>query len=225
MEDFTRWFLGQELYEGWKWLWGVPPSSSTTVKPNDEIILEEITRSLSEARASLIKLQSLVDRARLLTSADEDIYNRRQQAHQEFIGMSLESKRQGNIFEARSAMGQAIQLERTLPNFKERSETSQRTAIAVRDFYRQKLDAVALLESSLAAAKFQIEVNNLMEFDSSPDLVIIQENLENIQNEIEDRHHRILAEIDLANSSNCELMKTLNPEEIDERLQDLEDLP
>jgi hypothetical protein len=224
MQDFTRWFLGKELYEGWKWLWGVPPSPPANVKTNDEIILEEITRSLAEARASLIKLQSLVEQARLLKNTDEDTYNRRQQTHQELIGMSLASKRQGNIFEARSSMGQAIQLEQTLPKFKERFETSQKTSIAVQDFYRQKLDAVALLDSSLAAAKFQIDVNDLMELDRSPDLVIIQENLENIQNEIEDRHYRIMAEIQLANSSNCELMKTLNPEEIDERLKDLEDI-
>jgi hypothetical protein len=226
MQDFYEWLLGQELYNASKWLFGVPPSPSEPATTNkDETILAEIARSLAEARASLIQLQDLVERARLLTRADEDKYHHRQQAHQDFIGMSLESKRHGNIVEAHSAMEQAIQLELTLPKFKERSEASQKTAIAVLDFYRQKLDAVVLLESSLTAAKFQIEVNDLMEFDRAPDLVIIQENLEHIQNEIEDRHHRILAEIQLANSTNCELMKTLNPEQIDERLRDLEEFP
>jgi hypothetical protein len=224
MQNFYEWLLGEELYKASKWLFGVPPSPSEPATTNkDETILAEIAQSLAEARASLIQLQGLVERARLLTRADEDKYHHRQQAHQDFIGISLESKRHGNIVEARSAMEQAMQLELTLPKFKERSEASQKTAIAVLDFYRQKLDAVVLLESSLAAAKFQIEVNHLMELDRAPDLVVIQENLEHIQNEIEDRHQQILAEIQLANSTNCELMKTLNPEQIEERIRDLEE--
>jgi hypothetical protein len=222
MQDFTRWFLGKELYEGWKWLWGLPPSPPANVKTNDEIILEEITRSLEIVRAIVIKIHGTVEQVRTLKKANEEKYKLRQQAHQELIGMSLESKRQGNIFEARSAMGQAIQLELTLPKFKERSDTSQRMLITVQDFQTQKLADFALLEIDLETAKVQRDVNNSIGIDCSPNLIILQEKLENVRADIEDRYHQILVEIQLSDPSNCELRKTFNTEDIDERIRDFE---
>jgi hypothetical protein len=105
MQEFTRWFLGKELYDGWKWLWGVPPSPPTTIKTNDETILEDITRSLEVVRSIIIKIQGTVEQVRVLKQATEDKYKQRQQAHQELIGMSLESKRRGNIFEVNYCPG------------------------------------------------------------------------------------------------------------------------
>lgn len=219
MQDFTHWFLGKELYDGWNWLWG-PPSPPKPVKTNDEIILEEITRSLEVVRGIVNKIQGTVEQVRVLKKANEDKYKFRQQAHQERVGMSLESKRQGNIFEARSAMGQAMQLELILPQFKERSETSQRMLITVQDFQTQQLAVFALLEIDLDTAKVQREVNNSMGLDFSPDLIILQEKLQNVRDEIEDSYHQILAEIQLSKPSNCELRKTFNTEDIDERIKD-----
>jgi len=217
MQDFTRWFLGKELYDGWNWLWG-SPSPPKPVNTNNEIILEEITRSLEIVREIVNKIQSTVEQVRVLKKANEDKYKFRQQAHQELIDVSLESKRQGNIFEARSAMGQAMQLELMLPQFKERSETSQRMLITVQDFQTQQLAVFALLEIDLDTAKVQREVNNSMGLNFSPDLIILQEKLQNVRNEIEDRYHHILAEIQLVNPSNC-------PGDIDERIKDLNNTP
>lgn len=217
MQDFTRWFLGKELYDGWNWLWG-SPSPPKPVNTNNEIILEEITRSLEIVREIVNKIQSTVEQVRVLKKANEDKYKFRQQAHQELIDVSLESKRQGNIFEARSAMGQVMQLELMLPQFKERSETSQRMLITVQDFQTQQLAIFALLGIDLDTAKVQREVNNSMGLDFAPDLIILQEKLQNVRDEIEDRYHQILAEIQLVNPSNCQ-------GDIDEYIKDLNNIP
>jgi hypothetical protein len=227
MKGLVTWLLGDELgkltINSFKWLLEVPPERSPSKgKTNDEIILEEITRSLEIVRAIVIKIKGTVEQVRALKKANEDKYKLRQQAHQELIGMSLESKRQGNIFEARSAMGQAIQLELTLPKFKERSDTSQRMLITIQDFQTQKLADFALLEIDLETAKVQRDVNNSIGIDCSPNLIILQAKLENVQAEIEDRYHQILVEIQLADPSNCELGKTFNTEDIDERIRDFE---
>jgi hypothetical protein len=222
MQEFTRWLLGKELYEGWKWLWGVPHSPPATVKTKDETILEDIARSLEVVRAIIVKIQGTVEQVRVLKQATEDKYKQRQQAHQELIGMSLESKRQGDIFEARSAMGQAIQLELTLPKFKERSENSQRMLMTVQDFRTQKLADFALLEIDLETAKVQKAVNDSIGLDCAPDLIILQEKLQNVQADIEDRYHQILVEIQLSDPSNCELGKTFSTEDLDERIRDHE---
>jgi hypothetical protein len=227
MKGLVIWLLGDELgkltINSFKWLLEVPPDRSPSKgKTNDEIILEEITRSLEIVRAIVIKIKGTVEQVRTLKKANEDKYKLRQQAHQELIGMSLESKRQGNIFEARSAMGQAIQFELTLPKFKERSDTSQRMLITIQDFQTQKLADFALLEIDLETAKVQRDVNNSIGIDCSPNLMILQAKLENVQAEIEDRYHQILVEIQLANPSNCELGKTFNTEDIDERIRDFE---
>jgi hypothetical protein len=227
MKGLVTWLLGDELgkltINSFKWLLEVPPDRSPNKgKTSDEIILEEITRSLEIVRAIVIKIKGTVEQVRALKKANEDKYKLRQQAHQELIGMSLESKRQGNIFEARSAMGQAIQLELTLPKFKERSDTSQRMLITIQDFQTQKLADFALLEIDLETAKVQRDVNNSIGIDCSPNLMILQAKLENVQAEIEDRYHQILVEIQLANPSNCELGKTFNTEDIDERIRDFE---
>jgi hypothetical protein len=49
MKELTRWFLGEDLgnltINGWQWLWGMPPnSSSATAKTSDDLILEDIAR-------------------------------------------------------------------------------------------------------------------------------------------------------------------------------------
>jgi hypothetical protein len=227
MKYLVTWLLGDELgkltINSFKWLLEVPPDRSPSKgRTSDEIILEEITRSLEIVRAIVIKIHGTVEQVRTLKKANEDKYKLRQQAHQELIGMSLESKRQGNIFEARSAMGKAIQLELTLPKFKERSDTSQRMLITVQDFQTQKLADFALLEIDLETAKVQRDVNNSIGIDCSPNLIILQEKLENVRADIEDRYHQILVEIQLADPSNCELRKTFNIEDIDERIRDFE---
>ena len=101
--------------------------------------------------------------------------------------------------------------------FKERSETSQRILITVQDFQTQQLAIFALLEIDLDTAKVQREVNNSMGLDFSSDLIILQEKIQNIRDEIEDRYYQILAEIQLFNPSNY-------TGDIDERIKDLNNI-
>ena len=229
MEDFTRFFMGEALgnltVNGWKWLWGMSPSHSpATAKTSDDIILEEITRSLVEVRSIIVKIQSAVDRVRLVTQEIEDQYHLKRQHQKELVEISLESDRKGNILAARSAMAQAIQLERFISELQKRLEISQERLMTIQEIYIQKSDDLSLLEIDIKMIKTQREVNISIDLDRSPDLMIFKERLENVRTEIEDRYHQIQVEIQLSHSSNCELGKTLNADDIDERIEELRNI-
>lgn len=229
MEDFTRYFMGETLgnlsINSWKWLWGMPPSHSpATTTTNDDIILENLTRSIAQVQLKVMDIQNTVDRVRLSNRAIEHQYQLKCRSHRELIKISFEFKSQGNIVEARSVMAQVIQLEQFLPKLKERWETSQGMLTDIQEIYAQKSAEVTLLVVDLEMIKAQRDMNNSIGIDSSPDLTTIQEKLQGILAEVEDRYHQIQAEIQLSNSSDCELGKTFNTQAIDARIEDLKDI-
>jgi hypothetical protein len=119
MKDLTRWFMGEDLgnltINGWKWLWGMPPNGSPeTAKTSDDLILEDIARSLEEVHSIVIQIRDTVDRVRLETEEIKHQYRLKCRQRDVLKTMFLEFKRQGNVFEARSAMEKAIQLERVV---------------------------------------------------------------------------------------------------------------
>lgn len=223
MEDLTRYFMGEPLgnltINGWKWLWGMPSRSSETVKTSDDLIFEEITRSLAEMRSKLDEIQGIVERVRLVSQEIQHQYHLKCKRHQELIEISLESNRQGNILAARSAMAQSIQLKRVLSELKERSEVSQGMSIYIQKIYVQKTADLELLEIDLKMSKTQREVNDSIGIYRSPDLIILQEKLEKVRTEIENRYHQIQVEIQLSYSSNCELGNPLNNDDIDAQIE------
>lgn len=223
MEDFTRYFMGEPLgnltINGWKWLWGMPSRSPETTKTSDDLILEDITRSLAEMRSKLDEIQGIVERVRLVAQEIQHQYHLKCERYQELIGISLESNRQGNILAARSAMAQSIQLERVLSELKERSEVSQGMSIYIQEIYVQKTADLELLEIDLKMSKTQREVNDSIGIDRSPDLIVLQEKLEKVRTEIEDRYHQIQVEIQLSYSSNCKLGNPLNNDDIDAQIE------
>ena len=229
MEDFTRFFMGEALenltVNGWKWLWGMSPSHfSEAAKTSDDIILEEITRSLVEVRSIIVKIQGAVGGVRLVTQEIEAQYHLKGEYQKELIEISLESDRKGDILAARSAMSQAIQLERFRSELKKRLEISQDRLITIQEIYIQKSDDLSLLEIDIKMIRTQREVNTSIGLDKSPDLMVLKEKLENVRIEIEDRYHQIQIEIQLSHSSNYELGKTLNTDDIDERIKELRNI-
>jgi hypothetical protein len=225
MEDFTRYFMGETLgnltVNSWKWLWGMPPAAPETTPTSDDIILEDIIRSIAQVRLKVIEIQHTVERVRLSTQAIEDHYQLKCRSRRELIGTSFRFNSNGNIVEARSVMAQVIQLEHFLPKLKERWETSQGILTGIEEIHAQKSVDLTLLEIDLEMIKTQREVNNALGIDRSSDLITLQEKLGKIGAEVEDRYHQIQVEIQLSNSSNCELGEALTNQVIDARIREL----
>jgi hypothetical protein len=225
MQDFYEWFLGRELYSTGKWLFGIPTSPPETSETNDETILTEIAHSFDLLRGSILSIQAICDRIKLLKKANEDKYNFRHHAYQKLIALAKESKRLGNIFEARSAMGQAMQIESLLPQFLERVELVQKMAIDIEDFQLQQLAALNLLESDLEMSKISRGVaSDASDLNYSSTLMRLKDKIDSIRDEIKSRYDDINFQIQLADSSHCVLGRTFTLEEIDNRLCDLDDL-
>jgi hypothetical protein len=228
MEDFTRYFMGETLgnltVNSWKWLWGMPPAAPETAPTSDDIIIEDLTRSIAQVKLKVMEMQNTVDRVRLSTQTIQRQYQLKCRSHRELIKISFEFKSQGNIVEARSVMAQVIQLEQFLPKLKERWKTSQGMLTDIQEIYAQKSAELSLLGVDLEMVKTQRDMNNSIGIDSSPDLTTIQEKLQGIRAEVEDRYHQIQAEIQLSNSSNCELGKTFNTQDIDARIENLKNI-
>ena len=224
MKDLTRWFMGEDLgnltINGWQWLWGMPPSgSSATAKTSDRPILEDIARSLEEVRAIVLQIRGAVERVMLDTTEIQQQHDLKCKRHDELIGMSLTFDRHGKILEARSAMAQAIQLERVISEWQKRVELSKRLLMSTREIYDRKSDILSLLEIDLKMIKTQRDVNNSIGTYRSPDLILLQEKLINIRADTEEIYDQIQIEIRLSHPSNCELGKTLTDDDLDELIR------
>jgi hypothetical protein len=224
MKDLTRWFMGEDLgnvtINGWNWLWGMPPSGSPeAAKTSDDLILEDISRSLEEVRSIVIQIQHTVDRVKLETKEIQHQYRLQSRQRDVLKTMFLEFKRQGNVFEARSAMEKAIQLERVVSEWRKRLDVSHRTLRGIQLAHDQKSADLSLLEIDLKMIKTQRAVNNSIDLLRSSNLTIFQEKLQDIRAATEDRYQEIQIEIKLSHSSYCELDTSLNIDEANEYIQ------
>jgi hypothetical protein len=224
MKDLTRWFLGEGLgnltINGWQWLWGMPPhGSSATIKTSDELMLEDIARSLEEVSALVLQIRGAVERVTLDTEEIQHQHDLKRQRYDELIEMSLTFDRQGNVLEARSAMAQAIQIDRVRSEWQKRVEISTGLLMSTREIYDRKSEILALLEIDLKMIKTQRDVNKSIGIDRSPDLILLQEKLSNMRADTEELYDQIQIEIRLAHPSNCELGKTLTDDDLDELIR------
>lgn len=229
MKDLTRWFMGEELgnltITAWQWLWGMPPhGSSANAKTNDDLMLEDIARSLEEVRAIVLQIRGAVERVMLDTEEIQQQHALKCKRYDELIGMSLTFDRQGKILEARSVMAQAIQLERVISEWQKRVESSKGLLIGTREIYAHKSDILSLLEIDLKMIKTQREVNNSIAIERSPDLILLQEQLSNMRADTQELYEKINIEIQLSQSSNCSLETTLNIEDLDKCIRELNEL-
>jgi hypothetical protein len=224
MKDLTRWFMGEDLgnltINGWQWLWGMPPhGSSATTKTSDDPILEDIARSLEEVSALVLQIRGAVERVTLDTEEIQNQHDLKCKRYDELIEMSLTFDRQGNVLEARSAMAQAIQIDRVRSEWQKRVEISTGLLMSTREIYDRKSEILALLEIDLKMIKTQRDVNKSIGIDRSPDLILLQEKLSNMRADTEELYDQIQIGIRLAYPSNCELGKTLTDEDLDELIR------
>jgi hypothetical protein len=229
MKDLTRWFLGEDLgnltINGWQWLWAMPPhGSSATTKTSDDLILADIARSIEDVRAIVLQIRGAVERVMSDTKEIQERYDLKCRRHNALIGMSLTFDRQGKILEARSAMAQAIQLEHVISEWQKRVEISKGLLMSAREIYDRRFDILSLLEVDLQMIKTQKDMNNSIGSDRSPDLILLQEKLSIIRVDTEETYDRIQIEIKLSHSSNCRLETTLNDDDLDKRIRELDEL-
>jgi hypothetical protein len=229
MEDFVRYFMGEALgnltINGWKWLWRMPSRAPETAKTSDDIILEDITRSLEALRFHIAKNQKVVDVVRHNTQEQERQYNLRQQHYQELITKISASGKDSSLIEVREMMATAIQIERTLPQQKLKLEHLQQIFIDSREDHAKKQSDLLLLELDLQAATTRMAINKSSDRDpnlgNSPDLITLQQKIQQVSEQAEDRYQKTQWISQLSNSSDCVLSETLSLQDIDNRIRDL----
>jgi hypothetical protein len=96
---------------------------------------------------------------------------------------------------------------------------SRRTLLGIQAAHDQKSADLSLLEIDLKMIITQRAVNESLDLARFPNLTILQEKMQNIRAETEDRYHQIQIEIKLSHSSYCELETNLNIDEVDEYIQ------
>ena len=67
-------------------------------------------------------------------------------------------------------------------------------------------------------------MNKSIGADRSPYLILLQEKLDNIRADTEEIYGKMQIEIQLSHSSNCKLEATLNDDDLDKRIRELDEL-
>jgi phage shock protein A len=233
MKGFIVWLMGDKLGEstinGLNWLLEVPPDRSAQVaKTSGEITIEHASQLLELMRSKVLKIQNVVEQVRQSTQKNQHQYDLKCQYHQELIGMALESKRTGNIIEARLAMVKAIEIERILPDFKSKLDRSQDMLIGVNEIHAKKESELSLLEVDLEYTIASMAISDSVNDDRSPEqdreLMVLQAKLRDFLAETEDSYQQIQIMSQLSHPSACELGETLNTQDIDARIEELENI-
>jgi phage shock protein A len=215
----------KDLVNVWNWLFEAPPDQLlNNGKTINQIEIDQAAQLLNNMRSKATEIQTVLEQVRLTTQEIQHQYEMKCRCYQELVGLALASKRQGNIIEARLAMAKAIQIERILPQFTSKLETSQELLITINKIHAQQESDFSLLEIDLAMISAQQSVEVTMHghqgLDKSRDVIALQERLRNIQAEIEERYLAVQINSQLSNSSSSydELTKPLNTQDIDERI-------
>jgi phage shock protein A len=226
MQNIIIWLFGDELGKSiitsLNWLIEAPPARSSKVeKTSNEITIEHASQLLELMRSKVLNLQHVVEQVRQSTHRNQYQYNLKDQRRQDLSALSLEYKHMGQIVEARLAMAKAIEIERILPEFQAKLVNSEEMLMRVNEIHAQKESELSLLEIDVENMKAYIAMNGHHD-DKSQDLIALQEKLRNSSIEAEDRCLEIQIESQLTNPSNCELGETLNTQDIDARIAELE---
>jgi phage shock protein A len=226
MQKLIIWLFGDELGKSiitsFNWLIEAPPARSPKEeKTSDQVAIEHASQLLELMRSKVLNLQNVVEQVRQSTQKNQHQYNLKDQRRQELSALVLEYKQMGQIVEARLAMAKAIEIERILPEFKAKLTSSEEMLMRVNEIHAQKESELSLLEIDVENMKAYIAMNGHHD-DKSQDLIALQEKLRNSSIEAEDRCREIQIESQLSNPSNCELGETLNTQDIDARIAELE---
>jgi phage shock protein A len=228
MQNSIIWLFGDELgksiINSFNWLLEAPSEQSPKVeKTSDEITIEHADRLLELMQSKVLNLQQVVEQVRQSTQRNQHQYNLKEQHRQVLIKTAAEYKQTGQILEARLAMAKAIEIEWIIPEFQAKLASSQEMLMRVNKIHAQKESELLLLEIDVENMKAYIVMNGHYD-DKSQDLIALQEKLRNSSIEAEDRCRELQIESQLTNPSNYELGETLNTQDIDALIVELENI-
>jgi hypothetical protein len=233
MKGLIIWLMGDKLGEsiinGFNWLLEVSPDRSSQVSKNSgEMTIEHAAQLLELMRSKVLNLQQVVEQVHHSTHKSQRQYNLKNHHRQEFITQALEHKQKGKIVEARLTMAKAIEIERILPDFKSKLDRYQEMLMGINEIHAKKESELLMLEVDLEYTIASMAINDSVNNDRSPaqnrELMILQEKLRDFLVETEDSYQQIQIMSQLSNPSASEPSETLNTQDIDARMKELENI-
>jgi phage shock protein A len=233
MKGLIIWLMGDKLGEstinGLNWLLEVSPDRSSQGNKNSgEMTIEHATQLLELMRSKVFNLQQVVEQVHHSTHKSQHQYNVKNRHRQEFIAQTLEYKKKGQLVEARLAMAKAIEIERILPDFKSKLDRYQEMLMGINEIHAKKESELLMLEVDLEYTIASMAIKDSVSNDRSPaqsrELMILQEKLRGFLVETEDSYQQIQIMSQLSNPSASEPRETLNTQDIDDRIAELENI-
>jgi phage shock protein A len=233
MKGLIIWLMGDKLGEstinGLNWLLEVAPDRSPLVDKNSsEMTIEHAAQLLELMRSKVLNLQRIVEQVHQSTQKSQYKYNLKNNHRQEFMAQALEYKQKGQIVEARLAMAKAVEIERILPDLKSKLDRYQEMLMGINEIHAKKESELLMLEIDLEYTIASMAIKDSVNDDRSPaqnrELMILQEKLRGFLVETEDSYQQIQIMSQLSNPSTSEPRETLNTQNIDDRIKELENI-
>lgn len=233
MKGLIIWLMGDKLGEwiinGLNWLLEVSPDRSPQVNKNSgEMTIDHATQLLELMRSKVSTLQQVVEQVYQSTDKSQYQYNLKNHHRQQLIAQALKYKQEGQIVEARLAMAKAIEIERILPDLKSKLDRYQEMLMGINEIHAKKESELLMLEVDLEYTIASMAIKDSVNNDQSPaqnrDLMILQEKLRDFLVETEDSYQQIQIMSQLSNPSASETNETLNTQDIDARMKELENI-
>jgi hypothetical protein len=227
MKNFLVWLMGEPTIKDLTWLFETPPDRSPSKgKTSDEMAIEHMTQLLESMRSEVAEIQNIIEEFRQTTNDSQHKCDLKHQCYQDLIAIALAAKQQGNMLEARIAMAKAVHTKRIIPVLTAMLNSCQERLISSHEIYAQKEADLAILELDLETIKIQSKMNDSIDghrdLDKSRDLIALQERFRNAQSDIEHRYQEIQIASQLKNPSNCELGESMNIQDLDALIAELE---
>lgn len=231
MKRIIYWLMGEQagrtLTASWKWLWGLP------IDPGGKIAVEAAQESLHSMQESVAQFTESVAKIMASYQRAKEKYQSKQGELRQFEQQAALAHRNGNDQAARLAMSKAIAVEHLLPQLASQVAQAQKILQANQeklDRERQRLETYKIemqnlkdlsdVNEALAAIT---KVNSDIRVDSA------RSQFERAQASIQSRHLETNAIAELSSDPAEKLVAELNKltldDEIDRRLQTLNELP
>lgn len=227
MKKFIVWFCGDRagrtVVSGWNWLLGRPLASG------NQFAVEVAQASLVDMQKSVAKLATSVAQIQSSCQQAKAKLSQKLQEHEQLQAEAQTAQKHGNETAARIVMGQALVIEKLLPQLKaqvERAEAILKTHKRRLDQERQRLENYkAEMQNIRDLAEVNEALNAISEANNTiePDSARLQFN--EAQSAVQNKYYQneALAELmnDPAEQFMAELKQINLDEEISRRLQQL----
>jgi hypothetical protein len=229
MKTFILWFMGDTLgtvtIDAWNWLWQMPLSEIPSPQQIDnELILDRAQQLLESISLRVAQMRVAAEKVRISTVEIQRQYDLKYREYREIIDLTKEYQRMENTIEARLAMARAIVIERLLPELKQALDNSLDRLTTIQQAYTEEQAKLVLLEVEMQNIQAYLAMNDSVGGNpqGTDNLNSLQARFSDLHTEIEDRYHQIQTIAQLSHSANCTLERTLNTQDIDDRIASLE---